>query len=293
LLLQASATLQHNKTSVNNVSGGAYHRGCNSISGRSTPPRETLKALKVCTTGDYPPLTSLDSKGLYSGFDVTLVCEFGASRGYDVSFVKTTWPTLSKDLSDGSKCEMAVGGITKTKDRAEQFVLSEGFLEDKKVPIFSNYNAARFDSFASFNLPDVTVLENRGGTNMAFAADLQKSGYLTQPSVIILPSNPGVYACLEQYVDRPLVMFTDLIEAEFRSAQPGSLLSAAGTKFDVPMDPTSSKVFMSQKNNIGQEIINQFDSFLAQVKQDGRFETWKAEAFTARYEETETACAMV
>ena len=82
-------------------------------------------------------------------------------------FIHSSWPTLSNDLK--SKCDIAIGGITKTALRAKDFYFSDGILKDMKAPIFSKKNAPYFDSFSSIDQPEVTIIENQGGTNETFA----------------------------------------------------------------------------------------------------------------------------
>ena len=78
------------------------------------------KKLTVCTTGDYKPYTYLNpDNGAFEGIDIDLAKDLGKSLGAEVEFVKTSWPTLMKDYTSGV-CDIAVGGISVTLDRARQ-----------------------------------------------------------------------------------------------------------------------------------------------------------------------------
>lgn len=101
--------------------------------------------LRVCTTGDYPPLTFW-SHGSYSGLDIELMKDFAKSNNFTVRlgqrgvrcqpsrWVATSWPSLSMDLED--RCDVAVGGITKTALRAERFATTWGYLKDRSLGSF-------------------------------------------------------------------------------------------------------------------------------------------------------------
>lgn len=75
-------------------------------------------AMQVCTTGDYRPFTYLDpDTGEYSGIDIDMARAMGEDLGVEVEFVPTTWSTLMEPFTGGA-CDVAVGGISVTTDRA-------------------------------------------------------------------------------------------------------------------------------------------------------------------------------
>ncbi len=71
--------------------------------------------LKVCTTGDYRPLTYRDpATGRYSGVDIDMATDLAAHLGREPVFVPTSWSALVADLTSAGKCDIAMGGITDT-----------------------------------------------------------------------------------------------------------------------------------------------------------------------------------
>ncbi|MBT0962511.1 transporter substrate-binding domain-containing protein [Denitromonas iodatirespirans] len=127
------------------------------------------KKLTVCTTGDYKPNTYLNPEtNAFEGIDIDLAKHLGKSLGAEVSFVKTSWPTLMKDYAAGM-CDIAVGGISVTLDRARQAFYSAPLARSGKTPITRCENVAKFQTLEQIDQPDVTAIVNPGGTNERFA----------------------------------------------------------------------------------------------------------------------------
>ena len=81
------------------------------------------KKLTVCTTGDYKPYTYLNpDNGAFEGIDIDTGQGPRQEPRAEVEFVKTSWPTLMKDYTSGV-CDIAVGGISVTLDRAPSLLL--------------------------------------------------------------------------------------------------------------------------------------------------------------------------
>jgi cyclohexadienyl dehydratase len=94
------------------------------------PPQSVLDAvlasgeIKVCSTGDYRPFTYLDeATGRWEGIDIDMAGDLAAKLGVRLTLVKTTWGTLVDDL--GRTCDIAMGGISVTTERAKRAFYSE------------------------------------------------------------------------------------------------------------------------------------------------------------------------
>lgn len=195
--------------------------------------------------------------------------------------MKTTWSNLNNDLK--TQCDFAVGGITRTPQRAALFHLSDNLLPNHKVPIFSKENNAYFVSFNAIDRKGVIVLENKGGTNEPFA-----QSHIKNASITILPQNEQVYACLSKYPGRHYVMFTDAIEVQYRTHKADSLLSSKGLQVHIPDNPSSDKVFMSNKTPAGQKLMQTFNAFYKQHKADAA--NWYQEALNIDYPHVSVEC---
>jgi cyclohexadienyl dehydratase len=122
--------------------------------------------LRVCTPGDYTPF-ALQKGEAFEGLDVDLVQSAAKGLGAEAVFVKSAWPTLMKDFIE--KCDVAVGGISVSLDRQKTAFFSDPYMVNGKAPITRCENAAKFQSIADIDKPNVTVIENPGGSNERFA----------------------------------------------------------------------------------------------------------------------------
>lgn len=68
--------------------------------------------------GDYAPLAFHNEAGELRGYDVDMAKDLGQKLGLKVTFVLTSWPTLSGDLK-ADKFDIAMGGVTETPERAK------------------------------------------------------------------------------------------------------------------------------------------------------------------------------
>jgi len=85
--------------------------------GTPEDPREQAEVLRVGTSGDYPPFSSLDPGGERRGLDIELLRAYAADRGMRLEWVPFRWPGLQGDLEAG-RFDLAVGGITVRPERS-------------------------------------------------------------------------------------------------------------------------------------------------------------------------------
>jgi len=149
---------------------------------------EVIKSgtLRVCTPGDYKPFSFLRPDGSYEGLDIDLVEAAAKALGVKVEMVKTAWPSLLKDFQE--KCDVAVGGISVTTDRQKSAFFTMAYMVNGKAPITKCENAARFQTVADIDKPNVTVIENPGGSNERFARANFK-----QAKIVIFPDNVTIF----------------------------------------------------------------------------------------------------
>ncbi len=176
-------------------------------------------SLKVCTTGDYRPLTYRDPvTGQYSGIDIDMAVDLAAHLGREPAFVATTWSTLSRDLATPGKCDIAMGGITDTPQRRRIAEFTEPYLSGGKVPLTSTAAADRFSSIDQIDQPGVRVIENPGGTNEQFARASFPAADIT-----IWPDNTTIFD--QVAAGNADVMVTDSIEAIYQSSRNPGLVA--------------------------------------------------------------------
>ncbi len=159
--------------------------------------------LRVCTPGDYKPFSLLRADGAFEGLDVDLLQSAAKALGAELVFVKSTWPTLMKDFLE--KCDVGVGGISVSLDRQKSAFFSTAYMVNGKAPITRCENVAKFQTVAAIDRPEVTVIENPGGSNERFARANFK-----QAKIVIYNDNTTIFdELLKGHAD---VMISESVE---------------------------------------------------------------------------------
>lgn len=214
--------------------------------------------LKVCTTGDYRPLTYRDpATGRYSGVDIDMATDLAAHLGREPVFVPTSWSALVADLTSAGKCDIAMGGITDTPERRRVAEVSRPYLAGGKTPLVTTTNAGRLATIEQINQPGVRVIENSGGTNERFARTNFPDAQLT-----IWPDNTTIFDQLA--AGNADVMVTDAIEAIYQSSLHPQLVAQH------PEQPftAEAKAYLLPK---GSPLLGQTDAWLTGALDDGTY----------------------
>ena len=141
----------------------------------STPTLDKIQkrgTLLVGTTGDYRPLSYKEPEtGEYWGFGIDMAGEIAGALGVSVSYVPTSWPTLSADVQTPELFDFAIGGITITDARLQSMDMSEGYLCNGKTILCRKEEADKYKSLEDLDKPEVRVMVNPGGLNEKFARE--------------------------------------------------------------------------------------------------------------------------
>ena len=159
--------------------------------------------LRACTTGDYAPYSLARPGGAYEGIDIELMQSLAKSLGVKVQFVKTSWPTLLADF--GSRCDIAVGGVSTSLERQKHAAFSQPYLVDGKTPITRCDAVSQYQTIEDIDRPSVRVIVNPGGTNEKFARQ-----YLPHAALTVYPDNVTIFGQIAQ--GKADVMVTDASE---------------------------------------------------------------------------------
>lgn len=125
--------------------------------------------LRVGMTGDYRPFTYFDkTTSTFEGFDVDMAESLGKALGVKVEFVKTSWPTMTKDF-EADKFDIVTGGVSITLDRQKKGLFSTPIMREGKTPITRCGDVSKYQTIAEIDKPIVHVIVNPGGTNERFA----------------------------------------------------------------------------------------------------------------------------
>ncbi|WIX81647.1 transporter substrate-binding domain-containing protein [Amycolatopsis carbonis] len=232
--------------------------GCSASTSAAPPP------LKVCTTGDYQPLTYRDpATGHYTGIDIDMARDLATHLGRAATFVPTTWATLMPDLV---KCDIAMGGISVTPARRQQADFTAPYLANGKTPLTTTAHAAEFQTVAQINTRGTRVLEDTGGTNLAFAQQR-----LPDATLVVSSDNTKCFAqLLAGHAD---VMITDAIEAEYQARKNPGLVAVH------PDQPFTSdhKAYLLPK---GSPLTARVNEWLNAALQNGTFTRFYQQALS-------------
>ena len=163
-------------------------------------------SLKIGTTGDYKPFSFWNpTNNAFEGLDIDLAQMIGKDMNREVEFVKTTWQTLSSDITK-NKFDIAMSGITRTPQRIELLGMSIGYVKIGKSPLIRTIDKEKYKTIEEINQPKVTVGVNIGGTNEAFVnKNIYKAKIIRYKNNLKVPK-----AVIREKVD---VMITDNVEA--------------------------------------------------------------------------------
>jgi len=170
---------------------------------------ESRGTLRVGMTGDYRPFTFLDKKtGKFEGFDVDMANALGKAMGVKVEFVKTSWPTFTKDFV-ADKFDIATGGVSITLARQKVGFFSTPIMREGKTPIAHCGDVSKYATIADIDRLGVRVIVNPGGTNDRFA-----HAHFTHAKVEVYKDNVTIFDQIAE--GKADVMVTDASEARFQ-----------------------------------------------------------------------------
>jgi cyclohexadienyl dehydratase len=234
--------------------GGA----CSSPASEAAPPptrdlRQVVEqgTVQVCSTGDYRPFTYRDPHGQWSGIDIEMAQDLAERLGVRLDLVQTTWGTMMKDL--GTRCDMAMGGISITLERAEQALYSSPYLHDGKAAIVRCSDRSKFGDLADIDRPGVRVAVNPGGTNAAF-----DKANIHQATITNFPDNNTIFGQLT--AGKADVMITDTSEIRWQMRQNPQLcaesldhpFTSEQKAYLIPQDDPTLKQWADEWLNIAQ-----------------------------------------
>lgn len=213
--------------------------------------------LLVGTTGDYRPLSYLESDGNYWGFGIEMAEKIAEQLGVDIAFVQTSWPTLTADvLAQPQTFDFAIGGITITDARKETMLMSDGYLCNGKTILCRAEEADRYQTLADIDKPEVRVMVNPGGLNEKFANE-----NLTHAQIIVHQKNEEIPSKVAE--GNADVMITEITEAPWYVQNDPRL---AAPLLNAPFTHGETGVLMCKGQD---DLLALVNSTIAQMKADG------------------------
>lgn len=231
------------------------------------PARERIAhngVLRVCSTGDYRPFTYHAPDGTWSGYDVDAAGDMAQALGVRLELVPTTWKTVVSDV--GTSCDLAMGGISVSPDRAKQARFTTPYLHDGKAAITRCAEAHRFHDLRDVDEPGVRVIVNPGGGNAAF-----DESHLHRASVVTWPDNNTIFDRLA--AGAADVMITDVSEIRWQTAMNRTL---CGVAVDQPFT-SEQKAYLLPAGS--QDLLQWTDRWLDVATHDGTYGTLNQKYF--------------
>ncbi len=185
------------------------------------------------TPADYAPFSS-STAGTVRGADVELAMDLARSLGLEAVFVRSSWRTLVEDLL-ADHFDIAIGGVSATPARLSLAEASVPLSQSGKTAVGRCADAGRFTALERIDRSGVTVIENPGGTNEAFAR-----AHLAAARLVVHPDNQSVFE--ELLARRADVMFTDETEIRLVTRRYPQLCRLLGDSYE-----RADKVFLYGK----------------------------------------------
>ena len=185
-------------------------------------PLAAIKAsgtLRVGLTGDYAPYSLRGADGKIAGADVTMAQGLAKTLDVALVIVPTSWTTLKDDLK-ADRFDLAMGGVSVTRDRAAVGDFSLPVMRDGKRPIARCADKDRYVSVSAINASSVRVVVNSGGTNERFA-----KAYFPNAHVEVHADNRTIFD--EIAAGRADVMVTDGAEVDYQARRHAGVLCPA------------------------------------------------------------------
>jgi cyclohexadienyl dehydratase len=214
--------------------------------------------IRVGTTGDYMPFTSLDkATQKYSGFDIDMAQALAKALGVKVDYVQTTWPQLMEDF-EADRFDIAMGGISVTLDRQKKGYFSMPIMREGKTPIARCADVAKYETLADIDKKGTRLIVNPGGTNERFAR-----AHFKEVEIDVHQDNTTIFDEIAKgHAD---LMITDASETRYQQKQHQGSLCAIHP--DKPFD-FSEKAYWLQRDVALKDFI---DQWLHISMEDGSF----------------------
>jgi cyclohexadienyl dehydratase len=201
--------------------------------------------VRVCSTGDYRPFTHRDPQG-WSGLDIEMAQDLAKNLAVKLDFVQTTWAAMATDL--GTKCDMAMGGISITLERAKHALYSIPHLRDGKAAAVRCADRSKYQTLADIDRPGVRVVVNPGGTNAEF-----DNANLHHATIVGYPDNNTIFDRVSG--NNADVMITDASEIRWQTIQNPQL---CGASIDHPFTFEQKAYLIPQSDPRLQQWVNEW-----------------------------------
>ena len=192
------------------------------------------------------------------GFDIDMGIEMAKALGVKPEFVDTIWPSIIPALKL-DRFDIIFGGMSVTEERKQQVDFAEPFMIVGQTVLLNARNKKAVRSYQDLDDPAYTVVSKPGTTGEAAV-------FKRIPRATYMPVNTemaGAMRVLEGTADAFVYDFP--FNAVFKAMHP----SASIVFLDEPF--TKEPIAWAIRKN-DPDFLNWLNSFLKEIKQDGRFD---------------------
>jgi cyclohexadienyl dehydratase len=188
--------------------------------------------------------------------DIEMAQDLATRLDVELNVVPTTWGTMMKDL--GSRCDIAMGGISVTPDRAQHALYSSPYVRDGKAAIVRCTDRPKYGTLAQIDRPGVRVVVNPDGTN----ADFDKAN-IHHARIENFPDNNDIFGQVAN--NAADVMITDASEIRWQTKENPQL---CGESVDHPFTVVQKAYLLPQSDPALQQWV---DDWLKIAQHDGTY----------------------
>jgi polar amino acid transport system substrate-binding protein len=144
---------------------------------------------------DFPPFTSKDAGGNFSGFDIDAARWIAEREGFDVKFVAVPWDNVVSSL-EGGKIDIIWSGMTVTEDRKARVNFSHPYYTvNQSIAVRAGSNLTMQDFYDG----RLRVGAEAGSTDADWVLDnLVRTGKMPDSNLVLYPDIMAVTDNLEK-----------------------------------------------------------------------------------------------
>lgn len=135
--------------------------------------------LRVATSGDYAPFSTMTADGVRGGLDVAIAERLATDLGMRLDWVPLDWPQLSSELEQG-RFDVALSGVTMRPERALIGRYARPYAMTNAVAVVRPADGSRWRTVADLDQPSIRLAVNAGG-------HLERVARAHFPSATIVP----------------------------------------------------------------------------------------------------------
>ena len=217
-------------------------------------PAATVAAqpLRIGTSGDYAPFSTVDANGARQGFDIELATRLARDLGRQPTFVAFRWPELSEALVAG-RFDVACSGVTIRPERQLAGRFTRPYVSSGATALVRKTDRPLYASAADLDRDSVRIVVNRGGHLEAVTR-----ARFPRARIDAVDDNTSLPARVLRGDADALV--TDTIEAR-------PLLAAADALVALPPFTWDRKALLIRRNQL--QLHAAVDRWLAEREADG------------------------